>query len=69
MLFDFYSRSVLLEDLKPKSINNPKIWTIIKIILASIFGVIAYGSLIPALFSSLIWKFANVASDLLDFED
>jgi len=36
-----------------------KVWAAIKTVLAVVFGLIAYGSLIPALFGSFIWKIAS----------
>ena len=58
------ARSVLLFD-EPQ-VCNEKVWKLTMIVLATIFGLIAYGSLIPALFWSLLWKVASVTSDLID---
>ncbi len=60
------ARSVLLlDELKP-SFCHITVWKIFKIALSIIFGTIAYGSLIPALFWSLLWKVTNIAADILD---
>ena len=62
------ARSVLLEDLKPRMFHE-KIWSVARIILACIFGLIAYGSLIPALFSSFIWKLSTTDfTELIDID-
>ena len=55
------ARSVLLID-GPRFCHD-KVWAAFKTVFAVIFGLIAYGSLIPALFGSLIWK---ASSTLLD---
>ena len=59
------SRSVLfLENNKPK-IFPRKIWKVLLIVFAAILAVIAYGSVIPALFWSLLWKVSGAAVDLI----
>ena len=59
------SRSVLyLKDNKPK-IFPKKAWKVILIIFSAILAIIAYGSVIPALFWSLLWKVSGSAVDLI----
>lgn len=55
------ARSVLLID-GPQFCHD-KVWAAFKTVFAVIFGLIAYGSLIPALFGSLIWKGVSTISD------
>lgn len=60
------ARSVLvIDEMKPKACHE-KVWTVSKVILATLFGIIAYGSLIPAAFWSLLWKVTDLAADLID---
>ena len=56
------ARSILLVDVP--SICHEKIWKVTQVTLAVVFGIIAVGSLIPALFGSLIWKVGQLV-----FED
>ena len=49
--------------------RSDKVWNGIRIGLAVVFAVIAYASLIPASFASLIWKVASVTANLLDGHD
>ena len=59
------SRSVLyLADNRPK-IFPKKAWKILLIIFSTILAIIAYGSVIPALFWSLLWKVSGAAVDLI----
>ena len=59
------SRSVLyLKNNKPK-IFPQKAWNIILIMFSAILSIIAYGSVIPALFWSLLWKVSGAAVDLI----
>ncbi len=56
---------MLLDELKP-AFCHVTVWKIFKTGLSIVFGIIAYGSLIPALFWSLLWKVSNIAADILD---
>ena len=59
------SRSVLyLKNNKPR-IFPQKAWDIILIMFSAILSIIAYGSVIPALFWSLLWKVSGAAVDLI----
>jgi hypothetical protein len=51
------------------SICHEKIWKITQVTLAVVFGIIALGSLIPALFGSLIWKVGQFATELFEDND
>ena len=51
------ARSVLLVDTR---FIPEKMWHCIRYFLAIILGIIAYGSLIPAIFWSLLWKLITV---------
>ena len=64
------SRSVLyLKNNKPR-IFPQKVWNIILIMFSAILSIIAYGSVIPALFWSLLWKVSGAAVDLVqEIED
>ena len=64
------SRSVLyLKNNKPR-IFPQKAWNIILIMFSAILSIIAYGSVIPALFWSLLWKVSGAAVDLVqEIED
>ena len=64
------SRSVLyLKNNKPR-IFPQKAWDIILIMFSAILSIIAYGSVIPALFWSLLWKVSGAAVDLVqEIED
>jgi len=63
------SRSILMvDDDRPKCCHI-KFWKVFQVILAVIFGLIAVGSLIPALFGSLIWKVGQAVTDLFDDDD
>lgn len=55
------ARSILLID--PPHICHEKVWKVTKTILAVILGLIAYGSLIPALMWSAAWKIYSVIED------
>ena len=60
------SRSVLyLKENKPK-IFPKKAWKVLLIMFSAILAVIAYGSVIPALFWSLLWKVSGAAVDLIE---
>ena len=61
------SRSVLFfEDSRPIFVPR-KAWKILLIILSAILAILAYGSVIPAVFWSLLWTVSGAAVDL--FED
>ena len=61
------ARSLLLLDgMKPEACH-PKAWTLLLVCSAGVLGVIAYGSVIPAAFWSLLWKATGTISDV--FED
>ena len=62
--FFVLARSILLID-EPQFCHT-KVWAATKTVLAVLFGLIAYGSLIPALFGSLIWKAGFAIADALD---
>ena len=49
--------------------RSDKVWRAVKIGLAVVFGVVAYGSLVPASFASIIWKVASVTVNYLDGHD
>ena len=51
------------------SICHEKIWKITQVTLAVVFGIIAFGSLIPALFGSLIWKGVQFATEFFEDDD
>ena len=60
------SRSVLyLKENKPK-IFPKKAWKVLLIMFSAILAIIAYGSVIPALFWSLLWKVSGAAVDLIE---
>ena len=60
------SRSVLyLKNNKPK-IFPKKAWKVLLIMFSAILAIIAYGSVIPALFWSLLWKISGAALDLIE---
>ena len=59
------ARAILLPDLKPKCVHD-KIWKPIKCILSVALGAIGYGSLIPAIFWSLIYKAAEGIGEALN---
>ena len=59
------SRAILLPDLKP-SCFPLKLWSIVRTVLSWFFAVIAYGSLLPAVFWSLLYKIADIAGEVLD---
>jgi len=60
------SRSVLyLKENKPK-IFPKKAWKVLLIMFSAILAIIAYGSVIPALFWSLLWKVTGSALDLIE---
>jgi len=61
------ARSILLVDVP--SICHEKIWKITQVTLAVVFGIIAVGSLIPALFGSLIWKVGQFATEFFEDDD
>ena len=61
------ARSILLVDVP--SICHEKIWKVTQVTLAVVFGIIAVGSLIPALFGSLIWKVGQIATDFFENDD
>ena len=69
------ARSVLLEEKPGFWICHEKCWIAFRFALSIILGIIAYGSLIPALFWSLLWKAITLAlpdevlADVLDKED
>lgn len=70
------ARSILLVEAPPlcsstfeSCSNSERIWKGIRISLAIIFGVLAYLSLIPCVFWSLIWKVASVAITMAKKED
>ena len=52
------ARSILL--IETPLICHEKVWKVAKTVLAVIFGLIAYGSLIPALFWGAAWKLYDV---------
>lgn len=62
------ARSILLLEKERPNFCHRYAWKLTRIIFAFIFGIIAYGSLIPALFWSLIWKVV-VAATTDDEED
>ena len=49
--------------------TSDRVWSGIRTGLAVIFGLIAYASLIPASFASLIWKAVSVTANLIDGKD
>ncbi len=49
--------------------RSDKVWKGIKVGLAVAFAIMAYASLIPASFASIIWKVASVTVNLLDAHD
>ena len=66
------ARSILLLDdfqpcLRPESCHR-RFYKVAKIFLSCILGLIAYGSLVPAIFWSLIWKTSSVVEDFLDWK-
>ena len=59
------SRSVLyLINNRPK-IFPKKAWKVLLIIFSAVLAIIAYGSVIPAMFWSLLWKVSGAAFDLI----
>ena len=55
------ARSILL--IETPQICHEKVWKVTKTILAVILGLIAYGSLIPALMWSAAWKIYSAIED------
>ena len=69
-------RSVLLLEKPPLGLKHwpcfersDRVWNGVRTGLAVVFAVIAYASLIPAAFASVIWKVASVTVNLLDGHD
>ena len=58
----------MVDDDRPKCCHI-KFWKVFQVILAVVFGLIAVGSLIPALFGSLIWKVGQAVTDLFEDDD
>jgi len=61
------ARSILMVDEDKPQCCHVKLWKVFQVILAVTFGLIAVGSLIPALFGSLIWK--SVQAIVESFDD
>ena len=59
------ARAVLLRDLKPKCLPN-SVWTCLRTVLAVVFMLVGYGSLIPALFWSALYKALNTVEEIID---
>ena len=64
-LFSLARSLLLLDHLRPK-MCHPKAWAVVLVGSAGILGIIAYGSVIPAAFWSLLWKATGAVSDVLD---
>ena len=60
------SRSMLyLKNNRPR-IFPKKVWNLILILFSAVLAIIAYGSVIPALFWSLLWKVSGAAVNLIE---
>ena len=63
------ARSILMVDEDKPNCCHIKVWKVFQVILAVTFGLIAVGSLIPALFGSLIWKVGQIVTDFVTDDD
>ena len=63
--FFAFGRAFLLPDMKPSCCNR-KIWAPVKLTLVITCTVIAYASLIPAMFWSTLYKVASTAEGVFD---
>ena len=63
--FFAFGRSILLPDLKPGCCHR-HLWSIIKVVLATLCGLIAYATLGPAILWSTVYKVATTAEEILD---
>ena len=59
------SRSVLFLTGSKPNICPGRAWNVVLVIFSSVLAIIAYGSVIPALFWSLLWKVSGAAVDLI----